>query len=158
LPVVLLAAAAGALLGAQTGYWIGQHGGRPMLARSRSKHLTAGAARAEELLARYGYGKAIVLARFIPVVRTILNPMAGALDVPAAVFTPWQIIGGLTWSLGITLAGYALGSSIPGIDQYLLPIIALIVVVSLTPIALELRRTRRAAATATTTNPDEGTR
>jgi membrane-associated protein len=154
LPVVLLAAAAGALLGAQVGYWIGQRGGRPLLARSRSKHLTSAAARAEELLARYGYGKAIVLARFIPVVRTILNPMAGALDVPAAVFTRWQVIGGLAWSLGITLAGYALGSSIPSIDEYLLPIIALIVVVSLTPIALELRRNRHRDHN----EPEEGTR
>ncbi len=83
-----------------------------------------------------------MLARFIPVVRTVLNPLAGALGVPAAVFTRWQVIGGLLWSTGVTLAGYALGSSIPGIDKYLLPIIALIVVVSLTPIALELRRTR----------------
>ena len=158
LPAVLLAAAAGALLGAQTGYWIGRRGGRPLLARSRSKHLTAGAARARELLARCGHGKAIVLARFIPVVRTVLNPLAGALGVPAAVFTRWQVIGGLLWSTGVTLAGYALGSSIPGIDKYLLPIIALIVVVSLTPIALELRRTRRAAAAAAADLKERATR
>ncbi len=157
LPAVLLAAAAGALLGAQTGYWIGRRGGRPLLARSRSKHLASGAARAGELLARYGHGKAIVLARFIPVVRTVLNPMAGALGVPAAVFTRWQVIGGLLWSIGVTLAGYALGSSIPSIDKYLLPIIALIVVVSLTPIALEVRRTRRAAAAAASADLKERT-
>ena len=158
LPAVLLAAAAGALLGAQTGYWIGQRGGRPLLGRSRNKHLTSGAARAGELLARYGYGKAIVLARFIPIVRTILNPMAGALGVPAAIFTRWQVTGGLAWSAGVILAGYALGSSIPSIDKYLLPIIALIVVLSLTPIALELRRSRRPAATRTTADLDHGTR
>ena len=81
LPAVLLAAVAGALLGAQTGYWIGRKGGRPLLARSRNPHLRRGTRRAEELLAAYGRGKAIVLARFIPVVRTVLNPMAGALDV-----------------------------------------------------------------------------
>lgn len=146
LPAVLVAAAAGALLGAQTGFWLGRKGGRPLLERSRNKHLTAGAARAEELLARYGHAKAIVLARFIPVVRTILNPLAGALDVPGAVFARWQAIGGLAWSLGVTLAGYALGSSVPSIDKYLLPIIAVIVVLSLTPLALELRRARRAAS------------
>jgi membrane-associated protein len=146
LPAVLVAAAAGALLGAQAGYWIGRKGGRPLLTRSSNRHLAAGAARAEELLAHYGHGKAIVLARFIPVVRTILNPLAGALDVPGAVFTRWQVIGGLAWSLGVTLAGYGLGSSIPSIDKYLLPIIAVIVIVSLMPIALELRRARRAAA------------
>ena len=97
-----------------------------------------------------------MLARFIPVVRTVVNPMAGALGVPAAVFTRWQLIGGLLWSTGVTLAGSALGSSIPSIDKYLLPIIALIAVASLTPIALELRRTRRAAAAAAA-DLEEGT-
>ena len=140
---VLLAAAAGALLGAQTGFWIGQRGGHALLARSRNRHLIAGVARAEAVLDQYGHGKAIVLARFIPVVRTILNPLAGALDVPVAAFTLWQVVGGLLWSLGVTLAGYALGSSIPNVDTYLLPIIAVIVVASLTPLALELRRARR---------------
>jgi membrane-associated protein len=153
LPAVLVAAAAGALLGAQTGYWLGRKGGRALLERSSNKHVAAGVLRAEEQLARYGHGKAIVLARFIPVVRTVLNPLAGALDVPAAVFTRWQVVGGLIWSLGVTLAGYGLGSSIPSIDKYLLPIIAVIVIASLTPIALEVRRTRRAAAAAPQETP-----
>lgn len=143
LPAVLLAAATGALLGAQAGYWLGRRGGRALLARSRNKHLQRGAERAEEFLIRYGYGKAIVLARFIPVVRTVLNPLAGALDVPARTFALWQAAGGLAWSLGVTLAGYALGTSVPNIDTYLLPIIAGIVVLSLCPLALEMARTRR---------------
>jgi membrane-associated protein len=107
--------------------------------------LGKGAERAKELLTRYGHGKAIVLARFIPVVRTVLNPMAGALEVPTRTFTIWQVAGGLIWSIGVTLAGYALGSTIPGIDTYLLPVIAVIVVISLIPIGIELRRTRSAA-------------
>jgi membrane-associated protein len=141
---VLPAAAAGALLGAQAGYWIGRRGGRALLARSDNRHLRQGVVRAEEILTRYGQGKAIVLARFIPVVRTVLNPLAGVLEVPARTFLLWQAVGGLIWSIGVTLAGYALGSSIPSIDKYLLPIIALVVVVSLIPIALELLRARRA--------------
>jgi membrane-associated protein len=134
------------LLGAQSGYWIGRTGGRALLGSGRHRNLIAAAARAGELLTKYGHGKAIVLARFIPVVRTVLNPMAGALHVPSAVFTRWQAIGGLAWTFGVTLAGYALGSSIPGIDTYLLPIIALIVIISLLPIALERRRAHRAAS------------
>ncbi|MGH6654765.1 MAG: DedA family protein [Actinocrinis sp.] len=140
---VLIAAVAGALLGAQVGFWLGQRGGRALLARSRNRHLLAGVARAEEILNKYGQGKAIVLARFIPVVRTVLNPLAGALEVPTRTFTIWQTAGGLVWSIGVTLAGYGLGSSIPSIDKYLLPIIAVIVVVSLAPLALEIRRSRR---------------
>jgi membrane-associated protein len=140
---VLPAAAAGALLGAQAGYWIGKRGGRALLARSSNRHLQHGVVRAEEILTRYGQGKAIVLGRFIPVVRTVLNPLAGILEVPARTFLIWQALGGLVWSIGITLAGYALGSSVPNIDKYLLPIIALIVVVSVIPLALELLRSRR---------------
>ena len=140
---LLVAAAAGALAGAQGGYLLGRKAGGALLARSRSQRLHEGAKRAEELLERYGYAKAIVLARFVPVVRTVLNPMAGALEVPVRTFTLWQIIGGLVWSLGLTLAGYALGSSIPNVDRYLLPLVALIVLVSLIPLAAEVYRARR---------------
>lgn len=144
LPAVILAAIGGALLGAQTGYYIGR-GGRPLLGRTSHRFLRQGTERAGALLAKYGYGKAIVLARFIPVVRTVLNPMAGALDVPVRTFTLWQVIGGVIWSVGVTLAGYALGSTIPSIDTYLLPIIAAIVVVSLIPVGLEIVRARSAS-------------
>ncbi|GAB3158654.1 DedA family protein [Amycolatopsis stemonae] len=143
LPAVLVAAVGGALLGAQTGFLLGRRGGRALLAKSRNPHLHRGMARAEELFGKYGHAKAIVLARFVPVVRTVLNPLAGILAVPARTFTIWQVLGGLLWAVGVTLAGYVLGSSIPGIDQYLLPIIALVVIVSLIPLALELRRSRR---------------
>ena len=139
---VLPAAAVGALLGAQAGYWIGRRGGRALLARSRARKLHEGAARAEELLARYGHAKAVVLARFVPVVRTVLNPLAGALDVPVRTFTLWQVVGGLVWTVGLVLGGYALGSSVPNVDRYLLPMVAVVVLVSLTPLALEARRAR----------------
>ncbi|MEU2026161.1 DedA family protein [Streptomyces sp. NPDC016469] len=145
LPWVLVASAAGALAGAQCGYFIGRRAGAAALSRSRSARLHQGAERAEVLLERYGHAKAIVLARFVPVVRTVLNPLAGALNVPARVFTVWQAAGGLAWTAGLVLAGYALGSSVPNVDRYLLPIIAVIVAVSLVPLAAELLRSRRAA-------------
>ncbi|MFF2811097.1 DedA family protein [Streptomyces sp. NPDC058000] len=143
LPQVLVAAAVGTLLGSQTGYWIGRRGGRTLLARGRSRKLQEGAARAEEYLTRYGHAKAIVLARFVPIVRTVLNPLAGALNVPVRTYTLWQVTGGLIWTLGLTLAGYALGSSVPNVDRYLLPVVALVVLVSLAPIALEVLRSRK---------------
>lgn len=142
---LLVAAAAGALAGAQCGYLLGRKAGGAVLARSRSQRLHEGVQRAEELLERYGSAKAVVLARFVPVVRTVLNPMAGALEVPLRTFTLWQVVGGLVWSVGLTLAGYALGSSIPNVDRYLLPLVALIVLVSLVPVAAEVYRGRRAA-------------
>ncbi|WP_251096553.1 DedA family protein [Streptomyces sp. Caat 7-52] len=139
---LLAAAAVGALAGAQCGYLIGRRAGGALLARSRSARLREGAKRAEGLLGRYGHAKAVVLARFVPVVRTVLNLLAGALEVPIRVFTVWQIVGGLVWSVGLTLAGYVLGSSIPNVDGYLLPLVGLIVVASLIPLAVELYRGR----------------
>ncbi len=128
----------------------------PLLARSRARRLHEGAARAEALLARYGHAKALVLARFVPVVRTVLNPLAGALGVPARTFALWQIAGGLLWTLGLTLAGYALGSSVPNVDRYLLPLVALVVLVSLAPLAVELLRSRRRPHQAPDPTPPPG--
>jgi len=150
---VLLAATAGALIGAQIGYWIGRTLGTRLLERTNRPALRRGVDRVSEVVDRYGPAKAIVLARFIPVVRTVMNPMAGMMRIPLGLFTLWQIVGGLIWSLGVTLAGYWLGSKITGIDTYLLPIIALVVAVSLIPVALEYRRMRRADLAANPTRP-----
>ncbi|MEV7415550.1 DedA family protein [Streptomyces sp. NPDC089919] len=142
---LLAAAAGGALAGSQCGYLIGRKAGGALLERSRSAKLREGAHRAQELLERYGYAKAIVLARFVPVVRTVLNPMAGALGVPARTFTLWQVAGGLFWTVGLVLGGYALGASVPNVDRYLLPVIALVVAVSVAPVVFEVLRARRNA-------------
>ncbi|MGA5133025.1 DedA family protein [Streptomyces olivoreticuli] len=140
---VLVAAAVGALAGAQCGYVLGRRGGRTLLGRSRNRRLHEGAARAEELLDRYGHARAIVLARFVPVVRTVLNPLAGALGVAPRTFALWQTAGGLVWTVGLVLAGYGLGSAVPNVDRYLLPLVGLVVALSLLPLALELLRARR---------------
>ncbi|MBF5083064.1 DedA family protein [Quadrisphaera sp. INWT6] len=142
---VLVAGASGALLGAQVGYLIGRRVGPALLDRPDRPKLQAGVRRAQQVLDRYGHGRAVVLARFIPVVRTLMNPLAGTVGVPPGRFALWQVVGGLVWSLGVTLAGYVLGTRIPGIDAYLLPIIAVVVVVSLIPVAVELVKARREA-------------
>jgi membrane-associated protein len=143
LPAVLVAAAAGALAGAQVGYLIGGRAGPALLDRPDRPRLQDAVRGADRALRRYGPGKAIVLARFIPLVRTVANPLAGTVKVPVRQFTLWQVVGGLVWTVGVTLAGYALGSRIPSIDRYLLPIIAVIVLLSLLPVLAELWRTRR---------------
>lgn len=140
---VLIAAVAGALLGAQTGYMLGRRAGPPLFDSATRPKLREGRRRAEAYLARYGHARAVVLARFIPVVRTVLNPLAGIVGVPTRVFTLWQVLGGVVWSVGVTLAGFWLGSSIRNVDRYLLPIIAAVVALSLVPIAVELGRSRR---------------
>ncbi|MCS0600813.1 DedA family protein [Streptomyces sp. LP11] len=140
---VLLCAAVGAVAGGQVGYLIGRHGGRTLLTRTSHPRVKAAAARAEQLLARYGYGKALVIGRFVPVLRTVLHPVAGALGVPARTFTLWQTVGGVLWSQFLVLAGYTLGASVPHVDDYLLPLVALVVVLSALPLLFEALRARR---------------
>ncbi|MFJ3645589.1 DedA family protein [Streptomyces murinus] len=140
---VLLCAAIGAVAGGQVGYLIGRHGGRALLARSSSRRVKGAAARAEDLLARYGYGKALVIGRFVPLLRTVLHPVAGALGVPARPFTLWQTVGGVLWSQALVLAGFTLGASVPAVDDYLLLLVAAVVVLSMLPLLVEARRRRR---------------
>ena len=139
LPGVILAAIAGA----EVGYLIGRRAGPALFSRPESRlfkreHVD----KARGVLDRYGAGRAIVLARFIPIVRTFLNPMAGVVGVEARVFTAWNVVGGVAWAGGVTLAGFVLGSSVKNVDRYLYPIIAVIVIVSLIPVALEARKSR----------------
>lgn len=140
---VLVCGAVGALAGAQVGYLLGRHGGRPLLDRTSNRRVRAAVTRAERLLARYGYGKALVIGRFVPMLRTVLHPAAGALGVPVRTFTVWQCVGGVLWSQSLVLAGYLLSSSVAHIDAYLLPLVAVIVALSLLPLLAEAHRTRR---------------
>jgi membrane-associated protein len=146
---VLVAAGVGACLGAQVGYLLGRRAGPALFDTADRPRLREGRDRAGQYLARYGHTRAIVLARFVPVVRTVLNPLAGVLAVPARTFTVWQVTGGLIWSLGVTLAGYWLGAHLHNIDQHLLPIIAVVIALSLLPIAVEALRARRRTGSAT---------
>ncbi|MET9175460.1 DedA family protein [Streptomyces misionensis] len=140
---VLLCAAVGAVAGGQVGYLIGRHGGRALLARTSSRRVKGAASRAEELLARYGYGKALVLGRFVPLLRTVLHPVAGALEVPLRPFTLWQSVGGVLWSQVLVLAGFTLGASVPQVNDYLLLLVVAVVVLSLLPLLLEAGRAHR---------------
>ena len=90
--------------------------------------------------------RTIVLARFVPVVRTFVPTLAGAAHMHYRRFIAYNVIGGMAWATGVPLAGYLLGKTVPSIDRYLLPVIALVVAASLIPVALEARRHRAAEA------------
>jgi membrane-associated protein len=98
----------------------------------------------EKWLAKYGVGKALLLARFIPFVRTLINPIVGIINIPNRVFIFWNVLGAIIWTDGILFLGYILGEKIEGsVDKYLLPIIGLIILLSLLPIFFELYRERK---------------
>lgn len=87
----------------------------------------------------------MVLARFIPIVRTFLNPVAGALQMPARRFLLWNVIGALVWTEALLLAGHFLGRQLGAafsIDKYVLLAVLAIVVLSLIPVAMEVRKAR----------------
>jgi membrane-associated protein len=146
-----------AIAGAQLGHWLGHRYGPRMFARPDSRLFKREyVEKAERVFVRFGPAKAIVLARFIPIVRTFLNPVAGALRVPARTFLLWNVVGGLLWTDGVLLAGYFLAKQIIAvippdkIDIYLLPAIVVIIVISMIPIFLEIARARRERGRAST--------
>jgi membrane-associated protein len=145
LPSVLAAAAAGALAGAQAGYLIGRRAGHALLGQPGHDRFRRGAARAREVLDRYGVRRALVFARFIPVIRTAISPLAGATGIPWPTFIIWQAAGGLLWAVSMTLAGYALGSRLAGASHYIVPGTGLMVLLSPLPLGVQLVRRRLTA-------------
>jgi membrane-associated protein len=142
-----------AITGAQLGHWYGHRWGPRLFARPESRLFKQEYVdRAEHVLLRFGVAKAVVLARFIPIVRTFLNPVAGVLRVPAGRFFVWNLVGGILWCDGVLLAGYYLARQIikvippDKIDIYLLPAVVVIILISLIPIFVEVARTRRATS------------
>ena len=143
--LVCLGCTAVAILGAQTGFLIGRKAGPALFDREDSRFFKASyVTKAEETIERYGVGKAIVLARFIPIVRTFLNPLVGAGQLDAATFLKWNVVGGVLWGTGVTMLGYFLGQ-VEFIGQRLELFALIVVALSVTPIALELVKTRRSA-------------
>jgi membrane-associated protein len=151
---VVVCAAVGALAGAQVGYWLGRRIGPPLFARPDSRLFKrAWVTRAEEVFTDYGPPKAIVLARFIPGIRTLMNPLAGILEVDRRTFFIWQAAGGLVWSVGVPLAAFGVGQSIHNLDNYLIPIVVVIAVLSLIPVARELWRAHQRPPVAAGSGP-----
>ena len=127
-----------AILGDSVGYYFGNKVGPALFKKEDSfffnkKHLL----KAEAFFAKHG-PRSIILARFIPVVRTFTPILAGAGKMHYRTFLTYNVIGGIIWGGGLTVLGYFLGSIIPDIDHYLLPIILVIIAVSFIPVFIEL--------------------
>ncbi|MEE1788176.1 VTT domain-containing protein [Streptomyces sp. SP17BM10] len=147
LPIALLLTGApiAAIAGAQLGHLIGAKVGPRMFDKPESKIFRREyVLKAEEYFTKFGPGKAVVLARFMPIVRTFLNPVAGTLEMPARTFFLWNVVGGVLWTESMLLIGYFFGDALaPVIDKYLIPAVLLIVLLSVSPILIEVLRERR---------------
>ena len=138
-----------AVAGDSVGYAFGKNIGPKLFTKEDSwffhkKNL----AKAQHFYEKYGV-KTIVLARFLPVVRTFAPIVAGIGDMHYRTFITYNLIGGFLWAIGVTLAGYFLGQLIPNVDKYLIPIVLVIVVASVLPSAihvmLEMKKSKEEA-------------
>jgi membrane-associated protein len=141
---VLVGCFIAAVVGNIVGYTIGERAGPRMFSRPDSRFFKHEyVERTEHFFEKHG-PKTIVLARFVPVVRTFAAVMAGVAKMSRRTFIIYSTIGAFIWVFGVTLAGYALADVIgDSIDTYLLPIIAVIILLSLIPPFLEWRKARR---------------
>jgi membrane-associated protein len=141
-----------AILGDIVGYATGRTFGPRLFSRPESRffkpeHLLA----ARAFFLKYG-ARAIFLARFLPMVRFFVPMVAGIAEMPYRGFLLYNVLGAFVWAGGITLLGYFLGRSIPNAEHYLLPIIVLIVLVSMTPAFIHIWKTRKKLFTDDKTN------
>jgi membrane-associated protein len=135
-----------AILGDQIGYWIGRKAGPAIYRKEgsflfRRSHLQ----RAHDFYEKYG-GRAVIFARFVPIIRTFCPPVAGAAMMPYSRYLLFDIFGGVLWVGAMILGGYSLGRSVPNIGQRIHYVIAAVVVVSLLPAVISVLRARRSIA------------
>ncbi len=124
---------AGAVIGDSAGYWFGKKIGPRLFNKEDSVFFHKdNLVRAKNFYEKHG-GKALLLARFMPVIRTLVPIVAGIGQMRYRAFIGFNVLGGLLWSAGMLLLGFTLGRVIPNIDHYLLPIIALIILLSIAP-------------------------
>lgn len=131
--VLIIGSFLAAVAGDSVGYYIGKHLGPKIFNKEKSiffhkKHLE----RAQRFYDKHG-GKTIILARFIPVIRAFAPVVAGVGTMNYKKFVFFNFFGAVLWAIGVTLAGFYLGSLIPDVDKYLLPIVGLIIIASVLP-------------------------
>ncbi|MGO4691206.1 VTT domain-containing protein [Glaciibacter sp. 2TAF33] len=141
LPVLIVTASIAAVAGDQVGYLIGKRFGRRLFRPDARILKTIYLDRADSFFQRYG-ARALVLARFVPIVRTFVPPIVGMSHLPYRKFLLWNVIGGVSWVVVCVLAGFWLGR-IPVVANNVDLIALVIVVVSLIPVWIETIRARR---------------
>jgi membrane-associated protein len=134
-----------AILGDSAGYWFGSHYGPKLFTKEKALLFSQkNVVRTETFYAKYGWG-AIIIARFLPFFRTVVPIFAGVgrMHYPSFVF--FNILGACIWGVSITLLGFYLGTMIPNIDHYILPVLAVVVLITSTGMWLEYRKSKKEA-------------
>ena len=144
-PLLFALAPIAAITGGEVGYWFGKKYGRGFFERGETRFYNKKMVETiEKWLLKYGPRKALVIGRFIPFVRTLINPVCGVANLDRKLFSTWNAIGAIIWTQVAIGIGYLLGDAIEGsVNKYLYPIVGLIVVVSVLPIAFDTYRHRK---------------
>jgi membrane-associated protein len=143
-----LALMAAAIAGDATGYWIGRRAGHALYSRPnsfffRKQHLV----KTHEFYEKHG-GKTIVIARFVPIIRTFAPVVAGAAEMTYRQFALYNIAGGIGWVASMTLLGYFLGRAVPDIDKHIHIVVAVVIFLSLLPGIISIIREKMKARSA----------
>lgn len=141
---VLITLSIAAVVGDATGYAIGKKAGQTLYSRPDSMFFKkAHLMKAKAFYDKYG-GKTIILARFVPIIRTFAPTVAGAAEMPYSKFASFNIIGGISWIFSMTLLGYFLGKTFPEITKRIEAVIIVVVFISILPAVIEFLRERAA--------------
>lgn len=142
LTFLLLFCSIGAILGDNVGYWFGKRIGPKLFSKEDSlfwnkRHIE----KSNTFFTKHGK-KALILARFMPIVRTFTPILAGVGNMEYKSFLRYNMAGGLLWVFALVLGGYLFGNFIPNPDKYLLPVIIAIIIISILPGILEILKTK----------------
>lgn len=147
LAALLVVTPIAAVLGAQVGYELGRRAGPTLFRRPDSRWFKEQhVERTRAVFEQFGLPRAVIIARFVPIVRTFLNPMAGVVGMPPARFALWNAVGGIAWTIGLVLLGHGLGH-VTALRKHVELLVLAVVLLSLLPLLYELTRRRRKSRT-----------
>ena len=139
-PLLFALAPIAAIVGGEVGYWFGKTYGRKFFERPDNRFFNQKMVRTvEKWLGKYGPRKALVLGRFIPFGRTLINPICGVVQLDRKTFSTWNAIGAVIWTQVAIGIGYLLGDALSTkANTYLYGVVAIIVLITAAPMALEV--------------------
>jgi membrane-associated protein len=139
-PLLFALAPIAAIVGGEVGYWFGKTYGRKFFERPDTRFFNQKMVRSvEKWLIKYGPRKALVFGRFIPLARTLLNPVCGVVQLDRRIFSTWNAIGAIIWTQVAIGIGYLLGDALSvSADKYIYGAVGVIVLITLLPMALEV--------------------
>ena len=145
-PLLFILAPTVAIIAGEFSYWTGAKYGRKLFDRPDGRYFNQkNVVKAETWLVKYGVGKALVLSKYVSVVRTLITPVCGVVGIDKKKFRFWNAVGCIVWTQSVIGLGYVLGDVFDvSISKYILFVVLAIIAISLTPVFLEIKKTRKA--------------